>query len=247
MGQKAMIFAAGLGTRLRPLTDHKPKALVEINGVTMLERVLRRVIDAGCDDIVVNVCHFGEQIIDFLAAKNNFGVKIHISDEREALLDTGGGVLAARQWLEGDGDILIHNADILTDFNLNSMMEFHAQSGADATLLVKPRNTARYLLFEQDKMCGWTNVQTGEVKPQGLVYDAEKMQALAFGGVHVISGRIFSTLEKYATDPKFSITPFYIDSCRELKIMGYQPVESYQWHDIGKIESLRAAEEAMRE
>lgn len=246
MGQKAMIFAAGLGTRLRPLTDHKPKALVEINGVTMLERVLRRVIDAGCDDIVVNVCHFGEQIIDFLAAKNNFGVTIHISDEREALLDTGGGVLAARQWLEGDGDILIHNADILTDFNLNSMMEFHAQSGADATLLVKPRNTARYLLFEQDKMCGWTNVQTGEVKPQGLVYDAEKMQALAFGGVHVISGRIFSTLEKYATDPKFSITPFYIDSCRELKIMGYQPKESYQWFDIGKPETLTLAENSFK-
>lgn len=246
MGQKAMIFAAGLGTRLRPLTDHKPKALVEINGVTMLERVLRRVIDAGCDDIVVNVCHFGEQIIDFLAAKNNFGVTIHISDEREALLDTGGGVLAARQWLEGDGDILIHNADILTDLNLNLMMEFHAQSGADATLLVKPRNTARYLLFEQDKMCGWTNVQTGEVKPQGLVYDAEKMQALAFGGVHVISGRIFSTLEKYATDPKFSITPFYIDSCRELKIMGYQPVESYQWFDIGKPETLTLAESSFK-
>ena len=246
MGQKAMIFAAGLGTRLRPLTDHKPKALVEINGVTMLERVLRRVIDAGCDDIVVNVCHFGEQIIDFLAAKNNFGVTIHISDEREALLDTGGGVLAARQWLEGDGDILIHNADILTDFNLNSMMEFHAQSGADATLLVKPRNTARYLLFEQDKMCGWTNVQTGEVKPQGLVYDAEKMQALAFGGVHIISPSIFNTLEHYSSEPKFSITPFYIDNCNSLKIKGYQPKESYQWFDIGKPETLTLAENSFK-
>lgn len=240
-----MIFAAGLGTRLRPLTDHKPKALVEINGVPMLERVLRRVIAAGCDDIVVNVCHFGEQIIDFLAAKDNFGVTIHISDERQQLLDTGGGVLAARRWLEGDEDILIHNADILTDLDLNAMIDFHVQSGADATLLVKPRNTARYLLFDRERLCGWTNIQTGEVRPQGLVYDANVMQALAFGGVHVISGRIFRVLEQYSREPKFSITPFYVDSCRALKIMGYQPKESYQWHDIGKIESLQAAEEAM--
>lgn len=240
-----MIFAAGLGTRLRPLTDHKPKALVEINGVPMLERVLRRVIAAGCDDIVINVCHFGEQIIDFLATKDNFGVTIHISDERQQLLDTGGGVLAARQWLEGDEDILIHNADILTDLDLNAMIDFHVQSGADATLLVKPRNTARYLLFKQERLCGWTNIQTGEVRPQGMVYDANVMQALAFGGVHVISGRIFRALEEYSSEPKFSITPFYVDSCEKLKIMGYQPPESYQWHDIGKIESLQAAEEAM--
>lgn len=247
MVKKAMIFAAGLGTRLRPLTDHKPKALVEVGGMTMLERVLRRVIDAGCDDIVVNVCHFGEQIIDFLAEKNNFGVTIHVSDERDCLLDTGGGILKARQWLDGNAPILIHNADILTDFDIKEMMQYHESTGADATLLVAPRKTARYLLFDGElRLCAWTNISTREVKPADMVDLVAEYTPLAFGGVHVINPSIFDALENYSTEAKFGIMPFYIDLCREFKIKGFEPKSHYQWHDVGKIDSLKAAEEAFK-
>lgn len=245
MAGKAMIFAAGLGTRLRPLTDTRPKALVEVGGVTMLERVLRRVIDAEYDEIVVNVCHFGEQIIDFLIQKNNFGVTIHVSDERECLLDTGGGILKARHWLDDGSHVLVHNADILTDIDLRAMADFHAKTNADATLLVAKRNTSRYLLFDRNShLCGWTNKSTGEVKPAGLVYDPMVLKALAFGGVHIIGSRVFNMLQSYCSEPKFSITPFYVDMCKRLNILGFQPDYDYQWHDVGKIESLKEAEKA---
>lgn len=240
---KAMIFAAGLGTRLRPLTNDRPKALVEVGGVAMLERVITRLKSHGITEIVINIHHFGEKIIEFIKENNNFDITIHISDERDLLLDTGGGILKAQQWLDGNEPIIIHNADILTDFDLHKMVEQHINSNADATLLVADRKTARYFYIgENNRLNGWTNISTGEVKPADYIaLNTDKLRA--FGGVHIVSPSIFSELQNYSTEPKFSITPFYIDRCKDLKIMGYTPNEKYQWHDIGKIESIAIAEQ----
>ncbi|MBQ2045889.1 MAG: nucleotidyltransferase family protein [Muribaculaceae bacterium] len=240
---KAMIFAAGLGTRLRPLTNDRPKALVEVGGVAMLERVINRLKLHGITEIVINIHHFGEKIIEFIKENNNFGITIHISDERDLLLDTGGGILKAQQWLDGNEPIIIHNADILTDFDLDKMVEQHINSNADATLLVADRKTARYFYIgENNRLNGWTNISTGEVKPADYIaLNTDKLRA--FGGVHIVSPSIFSELQNYSTEPKFSITPFYIDRCKDLKIMGYTPNEKYQWLDIGKIESIAIAEQ----
>lgn len=242
---KALVFAAGLGTRLRPLTDHKPKALVELCGVTMLERVITNIKSCGITDVVVNVHHFGDQIIDFLKDKDNFGINITISDERDLLLDTGGGILKARHLLEGDEPFLVHNADILTDLNLAEMIAYHKANGADVTLLAKQRSTQRYLVFgENNQMVGWTNIATGEVKPADLVVKQEN-SLLAFGGVHVISPRIFDSLARFATEPKFSIMQYYIAACRDINIAGYNPY-GYNWFDIGKIETLQKAEQFLQ-
>lgn len=238
---KAIVFAAGLGTRLRPLTDHTPKALVELAGETMLERVIRNIISCGISDIVVNVHHFGDQIIDFLKENRNFGANITISDERDLLLDTGGGILKARHLLEGDEPFLAHNADILTDLNLAEMINAHISGEADITLLAKHRSTQRYLVFGTDnRMVGWTNIATGEVKPADLTVSPQH-SLLAFGGVHVISPRIFDSLADFAREPKFSIMQYYIAACRNIHIAGYNP-DSYHWFDIGKIETLHEAE-----
>jgi len=239
---KAMIFAAGLGTRLRPLTNNRPKALVEVGGITMLERVISRLKSYGINDIVINVHHFGEKIIEFLQQNNNFDINIQISDERELLLDTGGGILKAKQWLDGNEPIIIHNADILTDFDLHKMIKQHIDNKADATLLVDARKTARYFYInDNNQLKGWTNITTGEIRPTNYIASTND-KLLAFGGVHIISPSIFKSLQNYSHEPKFSITPFYIDKCNDLKIMGYTPDKKYQWHDIGKIESIAIAE-----
>ena len=246
---KALIFAAGLGTRLRPLTNDRPKALVEVAGVTMLERVIRRVAEAGFDDITVNIHHFGQKIIDFLDEHDNFGLDIHISDERDLVLETGGGILKARQWLDDDEPFLVHNADILTDLDLRAMYDNHCASDALATLLVKDRITQRYFVFDDAmRLQGWINKKTGEMRPQGFIHNPETMLERAFGGVHVISPRIFPLLEEEAEalGPKFSITPFYIDVCREQHINGYEPAEAYSWFDVGKPETLKEAEEMIK-
>ncbi|MGN1244989.1 MAG: NDP-sugar synthase, partial [Muribaculaceae bacterium] len=229
---KAMIFAAGLGTRLRPLTNDRPKALVEVAGKPMLRRVIDNLVSYGFDDIVVNVHHFGEKIIDYVAQNNAFGVNIHISDERGLLLDTGGGILKAREWLDGDEPFLVHNADILTDLNLCDFYDYHCRHQADASLLTKERVTARYLIFDaSDRLSGWINKSTGQVLPEGLDYRPGAFKEMAFGGVHVISPRIFTALDEYArsiapdgdAEVKFSIVPFYVAMCRRLKIMSYAP------------------------
>ena len=245
-----MIFAAGMGTRLKPFTDFHPKALAEICGRPMLGLVIEKLKSVGVDDFVVNIHHFGKQIIDYLEANNNFGVTIHVSDERTRLLDTGGGILAARRWLDGTEPFIVHNADILTDFDITDMVGRHIETGAAATLLCKHRDTSRYLLFDSSdgRMRGWTNIKTGELKPRTLA-SADGLDALAFGGVHVVSPRIFAALEKYAASlggegaiPKFSITDFYISDCAEELIYGYSPANPYRWHDIGRMESLAEAE-----
>ena len=239
---KAMIFAAGLGTRLRPLTNDRPKALVEVAGVTMLERVIRRISEAGFDDITINIHHFGDKIIEFLDRNDHFGLNIHISDERELLLDTGGGILYARRFLDGNEPFLVHNADILTDLDLKTFYEAHVASHAVASVLVKQRATQRYFLLDHNnRLRGWTHMGTGEVRPTGLV-DTQSLRRRAFGGVHVISPTIFPLLEEYAAGKQvFSITPFYVDECTKQVFHGYEPADEYLWLDVGKPETLEQA------
>ena len=238
-----MIFAAGLGTRLRPLTDNMPKALVPVAGKPMLERVIIRLKEAGFNEITVNIHHFGEQIIDFLRANDNFGVEIHISDERDMLLDTGGGIKKARHWLDGNEPFLVHNADILSNIDLTAFYRHHLESRAEATLLVSERKTSRYLLFDDSyQLHGWINKSTGEVKPEGFSYKEEDYKELAFGGMHVISPSLFRHMEDEQWTGKFSIIPFYLSACRSTNIQGY-PLQGFRWFDIGKPETLAKAEE----
>ena len=245
---KAMIFAAGLGSRLKPFTDLHPKALAEIGGKPILGRVIEKLKSYGINEIVVNVHHFANQIIDYINNNNNFGIEIHISDETDKLLDTGGGILAARRWLDGDEPFLVHNADILTDFNIQEMHKFAIARAAWATLLVAERSTRRYLMFESDnfRMKGWINIESGEVRPETIT-QYESLIRRAFGGVHIVSPDIFPELQRFADKmdnssiPKFSITDFYISRCADLNIFGFEPTVPYRWHDIGKPESLMAA------
>ena len=152
---KAMIFAAGLGTRLKPLTDNTPKALIPINGKPMLEHVILKLKDAGFHQIAINIHRLGDQIIDFLAANNNFGVQIYLSDERDYLLDTGGGIKHAAAFLQGNEPFLIHNVDIMSNIDLRALYNHHLEMNPLATLLVSKRNTSRYLLFnKENKLCG---------------------------------------------------------------------------------------------
>ena len=188
---KAMIFAAGLGTRLKPLTDNKPKALVEVGGKTMLELVILKLKEAGFNEIVINIHHFGQQIIDYLKANNNFGLTIHISDERDYLLDTGGGIKKATPFLMGKEPFLVHNVDIFSNVDLRQLYENHLKSGATATLLVSQRKTARYLLFnKENKLCGWHNNDYP-------YFDPKQYQEYAFGGIHVISPKLLDIMDEW--------------------------------------------------
>lgn len=243
---KAMIFAAGLGTRLRPLTDSMPKALVKVDGTPILQRVIMNLKNAGCNHILINVHHFPDMIIDFLNSMQNFGIDIAVSDERDKLLDTGGGIIKAEKWLSGSEPFIVHNADILTDLDLKTIYDHHKSSHADATLLVSERKTSRYLLFDrQMRMNGWINVSTNEVKPTGIKCDL--LNKYAFNGIHVISPSLLPALSAFrGEDTPFSITEFYIDNCRSLNISGYIPEQPYSWFDIGKPASLAAAEASIR-
>lgn len=240
-----MIFAAGLGTRLRPLTDTRPKALVEVAGTAALDRVAGRMADAGFDDITVNIHHFPELMRSHIAGMKIPGTRLRVSDESALLLDTGGGVAHAAPLLSDTRPVLLHNVDIMTSLDLAAFYAEAEHSGTDALLLVAPRTTSRYLLFDSGgRMRGWLNRSTGQVRPEGL--DTAGLTPLAFGGIHVVSQRLIKELEEYAREkPRFSITDFYIDRCGDLDIRGWQAPESLRWHDIGKPESLRDAAAAI--
>lgn len=239
---KAMIFAAGLGTRLKPLTDHMPKALVPVAGRPMLEHVILKLKAAGFNELVINIHHFGEQILDFLRANQNFGLTIHISDERDCLLDTGGGIRKAEPFFRGNEPFLVHNVDILSDTDLKALYEYHRQSGNDATLLASRRKTVRYLLFDDEKrLCGWINKDTLQTKPEGFAYNPEHHREYAFSGIHVISPSLFHYMDERWTG-KFSIMDFYLQTCREARIGGRLP-DTLRLIDIGKPETLTQAEE----
>ena len=244
---KAMIFAAGLGTRLKPLTDSMPKALVPVAGHPMLEHVIRKLIASGFTEIVINIHHFGEQILDFLQANRNFGIHIYISDERGCLLDTGGGIKKSRSFFENsDEPFLIHNVDILSDINLKEFYEYHLQHGGVATLLASRRDTVRYLLFDTDsRLCGWINKDTLQTKPEGFCYDASLHEEYAFSGIHVLSPEIFRLMDSPRWEGKFSIMDFYLSVCRDNLLKGYLK-EQLQLIDIGKKETLIKAEEFIK-
>ena len=239
---KALIFAAGMGNRLRPITDTTPKALVPVGGKPMLEHVILKLKAAGFDQIVINIHHLGEQIIDFLKANQNFGVTIYISDERDYLLDTGGGIKKAEPFLQGNEPFLVHNVDILSNVDLLQLYRLHQSSPkALATLLVSRRKTSRYLLFnKENQLCGWRNRETGEVKSYYPYFDPEQYREYAFSGIHVISPEIFRWMEEWTG--KFPIINFYLSICAKTKILAY-PADKLELLDVGKPETLRQADE----
>ncbi len=234
MLKQAMIFAAGLGTRLRPLTNDRPKALVEINGVTLLEKAILKLKSYGFNRIVVNVHHFADKMLDFLDT-HDFGVDIIISDERAELLETGGGLRKAKLFFE-DAPILIYNVDILTDLDLNALYDFHVAHNALATLAVRQRATSRYLLFDDNQILhGWTNIKTGITKIRRMPKD--DLQSWAFSGIHVIHPQIFSFLERKGA---FSIIDTYLACAAKETILAF-PHDDTRWLDVGKHESLALA------
>lgn len=240
---QAMIFAAGLGTRLKPLTDTMPKALVKVGGVTLLEQVTRKLAAAGTGRMVVNVHHFAGQIEDFLRDNNNFGQDIVISDESGQLLDTGGGLRKAQGLFSGDDPILIHNVDILSNVDVQAFYEQGRQN--DATLLVSKRETARYLLFDRDmRLVGWTNIKTGEVRSPYKDIDPKHCTMLAFAGIHAFAPRLFPLMDGFPD--KFGIMDFYISVCHKAVIKGVV-ADGLKLLDVGKVESLAAAEQFMEE
>ncbi len=224
----ALIFAAGLGTRLYPLTANRPKALVEYEGKPLLEHVLDKIIAAGIHDIVVNVHHFPDQIIDFLK-EHPKDARVRVSDERAYLRDTAGGLKFAAPLFANSDHVLLHNVDILSNIDLAKLVEHHVASGADATLAVRDRNTARYLLFDPEdlSLCGWRNVQTGEEILSRNIPDAIP---LAFSGIHVVNQKVMNNLP---TVEKSSIVPFYVHKAGELHIQGYWHQKD-DWMDVGK-------------
>ena len=200
---KAMILAAGLGTRLRPLTDDRPKALVEINGRPLLEITLARLRTFGVRDVIVNAHHFADMVVDYLKANNSFGMHVEVSREEE-LLDTGGGLKKAANFFinstsSPDEPFILHNVDVLSTIDLQRMIQFHTENNAMGTLAVQDRKTSRYLLFdEHNQLCGR---KSGEQVPE-LVRSASQMQPLAFSGIHVISPRFLPMMTE---DGAFSI------------------------------------------
>lgn len=244
---KAVVFAAGIGSRLKPFTDHHPKALAPLAGKPVLGHVIDKLMAAGADDIVVNVHHFPSQIISYLS--ENYP-HVGVSDESALLLDTAGGLAkiyrenAFRTPLLPSEPVIIHNADIFTDFSLCGMLEAHKEGRA--TLLVDPaRKSSRELLFDEKKMIGWRNVKTGMVRPSGI--ETAGLQPAAFGGVHIISGNILAAVDEYvgAELTPCSIMDFYIDSCAKIDIVPFTPVRPYRWFDIGTPEKLSAARKSV--
>lgn len=238
---KAMIFAAGLGTRLKPLTDQIPKALVKVNGLPLLEHVIIKLINSGVTEIIVNVHYLSNQIIDFLNHKNNFGIRIEISDESDQLLDSGGGLKKASWFFNSDEPFILYNTDIISDINISEMMNYHQKSNAIATLAVRKRESSRYFLFNNDfELCGWKNVKTSE-KIISKLYD--NLNQYAFSGIHIINPEIFQYIDQ--TD-KFSIVDTYLKLSRNKTIKGFDHTTSY-WFDIGDIKKLDIAERFLKE
>jgi NDP-sugar pyrophosphorylase family protein len=251
--KKAMIFAAGLGTRLKPLTDHTPKALIKIKGKPMLQIVIEQLKQQGITEIIINVHYLAEQIIDFIKINKQFDIRIEISDERNLLLDTGGGLLKAQPFFrESKEPFLVCNADIFTNINIGNFLEKHQQNKSLATLAVRNRNASRYLLFDDDEILfGWENVSTQTFKiprksPQKYFTDengTEKLQEhplheFAFSGYHIIEPEIFNLP---APTDVFSMTDWYLDLCRRHTIKSYTHNDDI-WIDIGTEEKLRACE-----
>ena len=237
---KAMIFCAGLGTRLKPLTDTMPKALVPLAGKTLLQWQVEKLRDAGITDIIVNVHHFPDMIIDAVRVHSGWGSNILISDERDALLDTGGGLRKAYglfkdkgQRTKDEGPVLACNVDILSNIDGRALVAAYEQTGF-SQLVVSERKTQRYLCFdEQDQLCGWTNIATGEIK-------GKEGRHLAFSGMQILSPEVLTRLDEMKEE-KFSLIDFYLRIMNEALLMAYVPSNS-RMMDVGKIDQIEEAE-----
>jgi len=234
---KVLIFAAGLGTRLKYLTKNKPKALVEFNGKPILEHLILNLKSQGFNDFVINVHHFADQIENFLKENNNFNSNIEISDEREMLLETGGGLLKAKKFLINSDNFIIYNADIFSDINLKKLIKKHKENKAIATLAVQERDTSRKLLFnEENELCQWKNFATNEVKTAKET--KSKLTAWSFTGIHIVNNQIFNHITETG---KFSIIDLYLRLAKKHKISAYKANNTF-WFDLGKPENIKVAE-----
>ena len=237
---KAMVFAAGLGTRLRPFTNNRPKALVEIDGQALLAIVLRRLKHQGVKEVVVNVHHYAKQVIRFLEEADYFDLDIHISDERDLLLETGGGLAKAAAHFQ-DGPFLVHNVDILSDIDLQALLHAHQTKGALATLAVRQRESSRYLRFtEEGLLAGWRHARTGEIK---VAREATTLYDLAFSGISIFDPRIFDffPLDKQV----FSTIEVLLQAAQTERILGYRH-DSTAWLDVGKPEAMTPAAQLLQ-
>ena len=248
---KAMIFAAGLGTRLKPLTDTMPKALVPLAGKTLLQWQIEKLKAAGITDIVVNVHHFPDLIIDYLRENNNFGCNIQVSDERDMLLETGGGLRKAQPLLTSNlsplasSPILVCNVDILSNIDIPALLNAYNPEEM-GVVVVYPRDTQRYLLFDDNsRLCGWTNIATGEVRGplSDNHYPIANTRKLAFSGMQVLNPRIFEVMEKVVAEKgeKFSLIDLYLSIAEQEILRAFIP-ENYRMMDVGKINQLSEAE-----
>ena len=232
---KAMIFAAGLGTRFKPWTDQHPKALAMVNGKSLLQRNIEYLQGYGITDIIVNVHHFAEQIIETIRFNKGWGSNITISDETKEVLETGGGLKKA-SWFFKTDPFLVINADILTDLDLDAMINYHQQHQPIATLAITQRNSSRYFLFNQSsELCGWLNTKTGEKK---IASQDQPLSQKAFSGIHIIDPNIFSLIKQ---EGKFSIVDTYLDIAKIKSIKGFDHSGS-KFVDVGRVESVAEAE-----
>jgi NDP-sugar pyrophosphorylase family protein len=238
---KAMVLAAGLGTRLRPLTDHKPKALVEVGGHTLLEITLKRLRDFGTREVIINVHHFAAAILDYLKTNDNFGMRVEISHE-DVLLDTGGGLKKAGWFFLEDGaqnePFLLHNVDVISTVDFGALLQRHKESGALATLAAQSRDTSRYLLFDEGlQLCGRRIVKT---QADEIVRAANRVEALAFTGIHVICPRMLTMMTE---EGAFSIIDLYLRLAHEGQAIHGFRADQYYWRDLGKFEQVQRAEQ----
>ena len=237
-----MIFAAGLGTRMKPLTNTMPKALVPVSGVPLLEIVIRRLIFFGIKDIIINVHYMAEQIEDFLAKKNNFDVNIVISDEREKVLETGGGLKKAQWFFDDKKPFLVCNTDILCDIDIHKLKAQHTVNQSIATLAVQKRTTSRYLLFdEKNNLSGWLNTKSGEVKLSRN--ESKKLQMLAFSSFQILETKIFDYLPK--DKDVFSTIDLFLAVSEKEIVKAYETTA--KWLDVGTPQNILQAEELLKE
>lgn len=239
-----MIFAAGLGTRLKPLTDNMPKALVPVEGKPLLQYTIERLSAAGFNEIIINIHHFGQQIIDFVEANNSFGIRIEFSDEREQLLDTGGGIKKAAWFFDDKRPFMVHNVDILSNIDLKEVMLHHQNSNVAATLVCSERETNRYLLFnEQNHLRGWINKKTGETKSPFTGFKPANYTELAFSGIQVLHPSIFREMDSFPD--RFSIIDFYLSLSVAYKISAYN-FRTGMILDVGRPESIEYAKDFLQ-
>lgn len=230
-----MILAAGLGTRLKPLTNSKPKALVEVNGVSLLENNINKLINYGCNHIVINVHHFADQIIEHIN-KKHYNADIFISEEKDLLLDTGGGLVNAKKYFDTSRDILIHNVDIISKIDFLELYKIHRENNVMATLAVSERETSRYLLFDnENNLCGWENTKTGE---KIIAKEDKNLIRLGFSGIQLIKPELINLINK---EGSFPIIPEYLNLAKHYPIKSFVHSKDI-WVDVGKLDAIEKAE-----